>query len=400
MRRIGALLFPYFHAFLVRAAQPALHARPVAACRAGRVIGVSPELTAYDLIGMTVARARGRCPDAVFTEPEPERCAAAGGELLELAASVSPMVEIAGENACFFDFGARVMPGDLERLKEGAGKIPCGPAVLGIGRNRLLAGLAARLRVRSPLGPGVVRCEVAEGREEAFLNGLSLALDPSLTADGLKTLARMGIETFGDARGVAEAELIRLIGREGRILFRHCRGRDPEPLLAQYPPDRLGWRAELEGGAAVPLSRLEDLCAAAAAALAKALAEKRSVSRTVTLFLTAGALTFQAERIVVWGMRDEWQLRETLRQLLAGLVEEMSPSGVPPDGLAVALTGLGDWNLCEQDLFSADRRSDRPKTDMVAVARALSEKMPGKIGLGMTAERREQVFAFWDPWRF
>lgn len=62
MKRVGCLFLPYFLASVTIKVNPHLREQPVAVFREGKVVGVSPELRDQFLIGLSLTRARGRCP--------------------------------------------------------------------------------------------------------------------------------------------------------------------------------------------------------------------------------------------------------------------------------------------------------------------------------------------------
>jgi nucleotidyltransferase/DNA polymerase involved in DNA repair len=162
-------------------------AHVVAATRKARKAGIRP--------GFTLPQARALLPDLLTRARDAESERAAQEALLDVAGTVSPRVEDAGDGVVYLDAEGleRLFPDerDLGRALIAAAKRESLPARCGLASSKLAARVAATL----PDSPVVVPA----GGEAAFLAPLPLVkLDPE--AEIVETLARWGLATSA-ARG-------------------------------------------------------------------------------------------------------------------------------------------------------------------------------------------------------
>jgi nucleotidyltransferase/DNA polymerase involved in DNA repair len=228
--------------------------------------------------GMTVARARAAASGLAVASRSPAAEASAAEALVDVAISLSPLVEAGADGEVYLDLGG------LERLhqrlranpyREGVGgsagatageSSPEQPdaetalaqeafgrvtrlgmeAAVGIASSKEVALLAARC--------GGVRT-IAPGREEEFLNWLPLDL---LKLDGAggggggaeleQTLARWGIRRLGELARLDIRAVGSRLGSRAVELMRIARGECRTPLMARRAAENFVETVELEWG--------------------------------------------------------------------------------------------------------------------------------------------------------
>ena len=395
MKRVGCLFLPYFLASVTIKVNPHLREQPVAVFREGKVVGVSPELRDQFLIGLSLTRARGRCPEAFFGEYDHSVHRVAHEHYLTMLAGVSPLIEPLDEQECFLDLSGSKIEPEMKRLGEWFKGQGWGPVVLGLGENKLLARLATRVPFKRKREiPGLYSCVVEPGQEKEFLQRIPLALDWLLPSRTVKTLDSLGFTRFGDLGLLSLQDLLKMLGQDGYLVYRHSRGLDGTPLMVLYHPEKISCYFDFAQGVhnRGPLERgLEE----GARKIASILRERGINCRQIALQLELEGRNCRVERQVSRGCGEERRLREILGILLKDL-----SFNEPVLGMLLEVSSLYKWSLTEQDLFTLDKNSTRPHEDLNGAVEALESKVPGLVHMGFTVDRREQVLSLWDPWRF
>lgn len=359
-------------------------------------MGISPELRDQSLIGVSLNKARGRCPDVFFVEYDRAIHEIAHEQYLQMLTDFSPLIEPLDEQECFLDLSGSKIESEMERLGEWFGGKGWGPVIVGLGPNKLLARLAARVPSKKKRGktPGFYSCAVESGREKDFLERVPLVLDWLLPSRAVETLGSLGFTRFGELDSLSLNDLLKVLGRDGYMVYCHSRGLDNTPLVGLYPPEKMSCYFDFAQGVhnRGPLERgLEE----GARIIASTLRERRMNCRQMALQLEMEQRTCRAERQVSRGCGEERRLREILGILLKGL----SFAG-PILGMMLEVSSLYEWSLTEQDLFTLDKKSTRSYQDLNGAVEALGAKLPRMVRMGLAIDRREQVLSFWDPWRF
>lgn len=214
----------------------------VAVTRDGRVLDSSPEAVAAGLRpGMRVREARRWFPDATFVPAVDEVYPEYARPVLDICASYTPLVDPETPARVFLDvagcgrlYGS---PGEVAGLL--ARRIPreTGFAcVVGGGRSRLVAALAAPMRRMVP-----------PGEESEFLAPLPLSLlGEAIPREMAEWLELRSVATFGEVRALPPGLLWRRFGVEGEKLIHLAQGEDPTPVRPAYPPRRVHARVECE----------------------------------------------------------------------------------------------------------------------------------------------------------
>ncbi|MEM6454684.1 MAG: DNA polymerase Y family protein [Acidobacteriota bacterium] len=248
--RIACLFVPLFPLAARLRAEPELRgqavvivsgsgprATVVAATRAARQAGVSA--------GQTLTQARARVADVIARGRDAACERAAQEALLDVAQTLAPRVEDAGEGLVYLDITGldRHHPGpdweqDLGRILQHDVEHQAGlPVWIGIAGSTVVAGLAARRGA----GPTIV----SRGEEASFLAPLPLDhLDP--TRDTRDVLRGWGVRTLGDLARLGVDEVRDRLGAEGQRLHRLARGHADAPLMPRIVPPTFTEGLELE----------------------------------------------------------------------------------------------------------------------------------------------------------
>ncbi len=221
-----------------------------------------------------------------------------------------------------------------------------------------------------------------------------MALDWLLSSRTVKTLDSLGFTRFGDLSLLSLQDLLKILGQDGYMVYRHSRGLDGTPLMGLYPPEKVSCYYDFAEGVH-DRGTLERCLEAGARRIASTLEERGMNCRQIALQLELEGRNCRVERQVSRGCGEERRLREILGILLKEL-----PFTGPVLGLLLEVSSLYRWNLTEQDLFTLDKKSTRPRQDLNGAMEALESRVPGLVHMGFMVDRREQVLSLWDPWRF
>jgi len=239
-RQILHLRVASFPVAVYQVKDPSLRQRPlvVSAGRGARaaVLSVSEEARQEGIrAGMMLADARHRCRRLLVLPPDPFLFERAERALGEIVARFSPMVEPVRGGRFFLDLtGTSRLLGpavDTARRiqKEIAARLRLGPNA-GLGINKLISGVAARVQRSLPL------LDVQPGREEGFLSPLAVrhlpAVDPAIEG---RLLDELNIRKVAHLRAIDLPHLSLAFRSRGVALYRQSRGIDESPVR---PPER------------------------------------------------------------------------------------------------------------------------------------------------------------------
>jgi DNA polymerase-4 len=188
--------------------------------------------------GMTLRRARRRCPDARLVPPHPPLYAQVMQAFIRQAQPYSPLIEPGeADGHLFMDvtgtgrlFGP---PVDVAwRLRRQARADLRLAPVWSVAPNKLVAKVATR--IVKPDGEYVV----GAGEEEAFLAPLHLGLVPGIERDDLLRLGDFNFTRAGQVADLSREELQVPFGRRAGYLYEAVRGIDASPVrpLGERPP--------------------------------------------------------------------------------------------------------------------------------------------------------------------
>ncbi|MGE5397164.1 MAG: DNA polymerase Y family protein [Chitinophagales bacterium] len=397
MQRIACIFWPYFFTSLARRDNIQLLKKPLIIHRENRVAGFSSELAGYTLEGLPVAKARGRCPDALFWEYDYSLYKQEQEKYLQLLTGFSPLIEPLNEQECFFDLTGSDISQEMARLKTSLEERSWGPCIIGSGKNRLLARLAVRwgLSGENIKLKSFNQVNVLPGQEITFLSHIPLVWDWTLSNRVVARMQSLGFVYLGELQKLSQDNIVRLLGKESTLAFWHSRGIDYTPMTGLYPPEKISWQQYFEGEVS-DREILRKTLKMGASFLDGVLKERRKGCRLVRLRLSSDDDSWEAERLFSHGCYEKERLMRVLNTMLNGMEVSERVSG-----LVIEASALYNHNLSQPDIFTLDRKSTNPGRDLEIITESLKEKFSQGIRIGTEEiNRREQVLSFWDPWRF
>ncbi|MDH7569793.1 MAG: hypothetical protein QHJ73_09435, partial [Armatimonadota bacterium] len=283
--------------------------------------------------GLRLREARRWFPQVCFVPAADEEYRDEARPALEIGASYTPLVDPETPARFFLDVtGCEALHGSPRAIAERLARcIPAEtgfPCVVGGGRNRLIARLAAMQEDR----PSGVRM-IPAGVERRFLAPLPLsALGELIDPEMREWLALRGVNTFGEVALLPQGLLWSRFGVKGEQLLRLVLGKDSTPVRPAYPPGRVVARVECESFAPLRqemlhcLSRLAEL-------LSAQLRKKGEVARRFQLQLSLrGRSTLSAATLLPAPVGAMADIFETLLRLFL----KMTPTQPPLEMTALA----------------------------------------------------------------
>lgn len=188
---------------------------------------------------MPIRRAIELCPHGVFIPPRHDRYHEVSQALFALLREFSPQVEPLSIDEAFLDMtGCEHFYSSLEdmgqTIKDAIRQRLKLSASVGIAGNKFLAKLGSGLQ--KPNGLVII----GEGQVEEVLAPLPVDVLWGVGTKTTRELARLGISTVGQLRGVPEEWLVRKFGKMGRQLFLLARGIDDRPVECEWEAKSLG----------------------------------------------------------------------------------------------------------------------------------------------------------------
>jgi DNA polymerase-4 len=227
-----------FYASVEEKDDPALRGKPVVVGAGARGVVLSANYQARKFgihAAMPVSKARRMAPQAIFVVPHPERYSEVSWHIMEIFASVTPLVEPISLDEAFLDVtGAKRLLGSgreiatmiRARVEKEEG-ITCS---VGIASSKFIAKLAS-----GHCKPNGV-LEIAPDRVLEFLHPLPVS---DIWGVGPKTneeLLRLGLRTVAEIAHTPRATLIRALGQAtGSSLFELAWGRDYRDVSPDEP---------------------------------------------------------------------------------------------------------------------------------------------------------------------
>ena len=273
-----------FYASVEQRDDPRLRGKPVVV-GGGVVLAASYEAKARGVkTAMGGRQWRRLCPDAIVVSPRMSAYSEASKAVFEIFRDTTPLVEGLSIDEAFLDVrGLRRIAGTPEeiavRLRARVLDEVGLPITVGVARTKFLAKVASG--VAKPDGLLVVPPD----GELDFLHPLPVE---RLWGVGPKTGAKLharGIHTVGEVAQLAEATLVKLLGRaSGRQLHALSHNRDPRRVDTRRRRRSIGAQRALGRGARTP-AELEVMLVGLVDKLARRLRGARRVCRTVTLRL-------------------------------------------------------------------------------------------------------------------
>ncbi len=238
-RRIIHLDMDAFYASVEQRDDPALRGRPVAVGgrpeSRGVVAAASYEARVFGVrSAMAMARAVRLCPELAIVRPDFAKYRAVSGQVFALFRAVTPLVEPLSLDEAYLDvtenaWGEPFATPVARRLKQQVRAETGLTASAGVAPNKFLAKVASALE--KPDGLTVV----PPARIEPFLRKLPVDALWGVGPVTARKLRAHGLAKLTDLRGVDEAALRRLVGRQADWLRRLAHGEDDRPVT----PDRV-----------------------------------------------------------------------------------------------------------------------------------------------------------------
>ena len=368
-----------FFASVEQRDKPSLRGKPVVVGGVGGrgvVATASYEARAFGVhSAMSTAEARRRCPNAAFLAGRFHAYREASRAVMELLASVSPLVEPLSLDEAYLDLTAAGLP-DLSvatvsavgrELKERVHEVTGGlTGSVGIGTSKLVAKIASDLD--KPDGLVVV----PPGLERDLLRPMQVTVIPGVGPATAERLRRVGVHTVEDLEGLEEDELVRLLGKaHGTGLYALARAEDDR----RVQPEREAKSVSVEDTYDtdhVDRRLLEALLTRQALKVGERLRGARLSGRTVSIKVRLHDFsTVSRSATLSEPSDDSRQISRVARRLLA----ELDTSG-GVRLLGVGVSGLADW--VQEDLFP-----DEPEPEATAgdeLAQALAEGVSTRRG--------------------
>ncbi len=322
-----------------------------------RVVDLSREARLHGIeVGMTLRAAVALCAELGILEPRPGLVARYADDLVEVMASVSPLVEVAEPGIVFADMrgteGLYPRIEDVRRAVFGAVPSRLSPQ-LGIAGHRFTA-LTAALRAK----PAAL-IHVADN-DEAFLAPERVGRLP-LPAEDVERLHLLGIDTCGQLAALPRSAVEAQFGSVGGLAWLAARGEDPRPVRPRpWERERVVERVQAEP----PLVSREAVLYGVEQMLGRALRQPRARNRFVRTMILRG----ETERDALWEheqvLREPLGDRARLWTALRTAVEYAEFPG-PFSLLTLELGGLTEESGRQYSLFQEQARRREQLDEMV-----------------------------------
>lgn len=325
-------------------------------------------------------------------------------ELLQACSQHSSLLEPVGSQELFLDLSPFQRIGDILEVLAATLASRADRASMGLASSPLLARLAAhrciypgtaRSTCRSFVRGTVAIIQVIPGQETLFVSTLPLPEFSPLSARECRLLNRLGYVQVGDLAGLGSYRLQQILKRDVSSLWQNIQGRDYTPVRGLYPPERLGYALSWEEDRRNP-GQLLEFIRAGAGELSDRMERRQVGCHLVEMHfdLSGGANLIQQRRV-----SPACHGQERLTMILEGLLPDLDK---PVDGLRIFLSDLKPVEMRAQDLFTLryTYQQEARERKRSAILEQLLQRFPDRLGMGMEADRREQVLLFWDPWRF
>ncbi len=342
-----------FYAAVEQRDKPSLRGRPVIVGGLGPrgvVSTASYEARRFGVrSAMSMAEARGRCPNAAFLAGRFGAYHAVSEVVMAALRDLSPLVEPISLDEAFVDLAGEpshdLSPAGVRAIAES-----------------LRAEIRDRTHITASVGAASSKLLAKIASEQAKPDGL-LVVEPGTELDLLQPLpvralwgvgpatagrlTRLGIRTVGDIERVTQAELVDVLGEaHGRSLHRLARAEDDRPVSSERESKSISVEDTFDRDVTDP-SLLSALVERMAARVTARLVESGLSGRTVTLKVRLHDFTTLSRSTTLPAPTDDARV---VSRLAAGLFAEIDTSaGIRL--LGVGVSGLADW--VQEDLFSS-----------------------------------------------
>lgn len=227
-----------FYASVEQRDDPQLRGKPVIVAWKGNrsvVCAASYEARAFGVrSAMPAVRAERLCPTAIFVAPDFTRYRAVSKSVREILKRHTDLIEPLALDEAYLDVteNKTALPTATlvaRTIREQIRQELNLTASAGVAPNKFLAKLASDWR--KPDGLFVIQPEEADG----FLVPLAVGRLPGVGKVTEEKLAKLGIKSVGELRGLELSVLERVFGRYGARLYELARGIDENPVVPDRP---------------------------------------------------------------------------------------------------------------------------------------------------------------------
>lgn len=353
---IGHLDVDAFFAAVEQRDKPSLRGRPVVVGGVGPrgvVATASYEARRFGIhSAMPMAEARRRCPAAAVLAGRFEAYRASSDAVMDVLRAASPAVEQVSLDEAYLELPVGDPQGRVATMRRDIRVTTGLAASVGVGWSKLVAKIAS-----DEAKPDGARL-VLDG-EQAFLDPLPARRLPGLGPQTQARLARLGITTVGQLRGLALSELTALLGdAHGTQLWQLAQGVDPRTVTPVHETKSVSVEETFDADLVDPVL-VETVLTRLAGQVAARLEAAGVSGRTVTIKARHPDFTTVSRSATRAGPTDD---ARTIARMARTLLSEIDlPRGLRL--LGVGCSGLTAW--VQDDLFDAD---EQPPDDAPAGA--------------------------------
>ncbi len=279
-----------FYASVEQRDDPQLRGKPVIVAWKGNrsvVCAASYEARGFGVhSAMPAVRAERLCPTAIFIAPDFRRYRAASKSVREIFKRHTDLIEPLSLDEAYLDStenktGLPTATLVARKIREQIRQELKLTASAGVAPNKFLAKLASDWR--KPDGLFVIQPEEVG----AFLLPLPVGRLPGVGRVTEEKLAKLGIRTVSELRGLDLAALEQQFGRYGVRLYELARGIDENPVVPDRPTQSISFEDTFEQD--IPLSETEPMIRRLAEKPWSASRKESRTARTVVLKLKTSA---------------------------------------------------------------------------------------------------------------
>ena len=379
-----------FFASVEQLDHPAWRGKPVivggSADKRGVVSTASYEARAFGVhSAMPSSTARRLCPDAIWTTGHFDRYRAVSNEVMAIIRDETPHIQQVSIDEAFADVTPTTVNTEhpvavARRIQDRVAELGV-TCSIGVGTTKSIAKLASDMD--KPRGLTVV----LPGSELNFIDRLPVRRLSGVGASTEAKLKGRGIETLGDLYRADDDEVVRLLGKVGRMLLDRVRGQEFDPI----DPDDEVKSVSNETSFARDLTERADIEAAIdtmAAKVGRRLRRKGLAGSTLALKVRYADLSSRSTQVQLGAPSDdEFLFQEKLHVML----DEIWQPGMALRLVGVAVTGFDGDEAPEQlNLFggegtAADSAADHH--DLLAATDKVKERF-GESALKFGRELR------------
>ncbi|MEG0302243.1 MAG: DNA polymerase IV [Gordonibacter sp.] len=320
---------------------------------------------------MPASTARRLCPDGIWTHGHFDRYNEMSRAIMDIVRNETPYVQQVSIDEAFADVTPTAVNREhpaivarrIQQCVEELG-VTCS---VGVGSSKTIAKIASD--IDKPRGLTVVY----PGRERSFLAPLPVRTLSGIGAAAEAKLKARGMTTLGDIADADEAQLVRLFGKNGHVMYVRANGGDDAPVVT----DDLVKSVSNETTFAIDLvcrDEVEAAMATMAAKVGRRLRRKGLKGRTLGLKVRFDDLSFRSVQRRLDHPSDD-ELAYT--PLLYRMIDEVWRPGIPVRLLGVSMTGFDTEENVQESLFAL--ADEVPNADDVAPVVKDEEKRRGLI---------------------